>query len=377
MSFSTALLGLFLGTWAAVCLPVLGWSAWKAASKHQVGWAVLAAVVSIAAAAIGIGHLLASFGPPILPALGLIPAAVVAVAYPVTSHQRVPFKVWVVAVWLFIFVFLASFFVLSGFDTEWMKQNAWFIMGGVWFTIAISLGAITLAIVLALFGSLGRLSKNPIAYGVSGFYTSFFRGTPLIVQLFLIYLAVPQIVSGIHAPRSFIDFFTFDAIVAAILGIGMNYGAYLTEIFRAGIQSIQHGQREAAEALGMSYGQVMRKIVLPQAFRVVVPPTGNEFIAMMKDTALVSFLGATLATMELFRRAQLLGNADFRPLEAYLIAASMYWLLTAVLSFFQVRLERRMNRGHVRTTGATIVTGHGGARGGGANVYAIGGEEHA
>jgi polar amino acid transport system permease protein len=199
-----------------------------------------------------------------------------------------------------------------------------------------------------LVGALGRLSTNPIAYGVSGFYTSFFRGTPLIVQIFLVVFALPVIVENLGLPEGVEDRLTLDAIVGATLAIGLNYGAYMTEIFRAGIQSVGHGQSEAAEALGMTYRQRMRRVVLPQAIRVIIPPTGNEFIAMLKDTALVSFAGVTVAQAEIFRRADLLGKSDFRPLEAYILAAGMYWALTAIFTFFQSRLERRVGKGYVR-----------------------------
>jgi len=131
----------------------------------------------------------------------------------------------------------------------------------------------------------------------------------------------------------------------------------MTEIFRAGIQSVGHGQSEAAEALGMTYVQKMRRVVLPQAFRVIVPPTGNEFIAMMKDTALVGFLGASVDQMEIFRRASLVGRADFRNLEALLVAALVYWGLTTLFSYFQLRLERRLSKGYVRGTAGVAVQG--------------------
>jgi polar amino acid transport system permease protein len=123
----------------------------------------------------------------------------------------------------------------------------------------------------------------------------------------------------------------------------------MTEIFRAGIQSVGHGQVEAAEALGMTYRHRMRRIVLPQAIRVIIPPTGNEFIAMLKDSALISLLGSVVAQMEIFRRSQLVGRADFRPLEAFVVAAALYWILTTVFQFFQTRLERRLSAGYVRT----------------------------
>jgi polar amino acid transport system permease protein len=213
-------------------------------------------------------------------------------------------------------------------------------------------------VLLAGIGALGRISSNPIAYGVSGFYVSFFRGTPLIVQMFLIYLALPQVGSNLvdrfpSLGDGFREALILDATVAGILALGLNYGAYMTEIFRAGIQSINPGQSEAAEALGMRYGQRMRRVVLPQAMRVIIPPTGNEFIAMMKDTALVSFLGVAVSSAEIFRRSQLLGRADNRPLEALIVAAGIYWALTAIFTVFQSRLEKRLSKGYVRAVAIT------------------------
>jgi polar amino acid transport system permease protein len=299
----------------------------------------------------------------------------------------VPFRLKLALVWLGIFAVFALLFWGSKFDTTWMRDNAVFIVKGIWVTIFIAVCAIAGAIVLALLGALGRLSKNPVAFGVTGFYTSFFRGTPLIVQLFLIYLALPQLGQNLATQfrdpyREWITNVTLlSPVMAGIVGLSLNYGAYMTEIFRAGIQSVSHGQAEAAEALGMTYRQKMRRVVLPQAFRVIVPPTGNEFIAMMKDTALLSFLGAVIFWSDPFRRAQLLGKADFKNLEALLVAAGCYWLLTAIFTFFQQRLERRLSRGYVRAVvtpaglrrrpGAgpvtqTVMGGGGGGPGGGA-----------
>ena len=268
---------------------------------------------------------------------------------------RIPFRLKLGAVWIVILTLLVVLFAASDFDTEWMRENAGFIARGITWTIVIAVLSIALACTLALLGALGRLSRNAIAVGVSGFYTSFFRGTPLIVQLFLIYLALPQI--GLALGDPWTDILTLDVLTAGVLALGLNYGAYMTEIFRAGIQSVGHGQSEAAEALGMSYVQKMRRVVLPQALRVIIPPTGNEFIAMMKDTALVSFLGTTVAQMEIFRRAQLAGRADFRNLEALIIAALMYWALTTLFQYFQLRLERRLSKGYVRGTAGTVVQG--------------------
>ena len=268
---------------------------------------------------------------------------------------RVPFTLKLVAVWATILGLLVVLFVAADFDTAWMREHGGFIAKGITWTMIIAVLAIVLACVLALLGALGRLSNNAIAVGATGFYTSFFRGTPLIVQLFLFYLALPQI--GIALGDPWADWLTFDVITAGVLALGLNYGAYMTEIFRAGIQSVGHGQSEAAEALGMTYPQKMRRVVLPQAFRVIVPPTGNEFIAMMKDTALVGFLGTSVDQMEIFRRASLVGRADFRNLEALLVAALIYWGLTTLFSYFQLRLERRLSKGYVRGTAGVAVQG--------------------
>ena len=299
----------------------------------------------------------------------------------------VPFRVKVALVWLVIFAVLGFLFWAAGFDNVWIREHIGFIARGLLFTITMALLGILLAIVLALLGALGRLSRNPIAYGLSGFYTSFFRGTPLLVQLFLFYLAMPRTAQNLFdkfpnfLPTNFDSFFTWTAFQVGIVVLGLNYGAYMTEIFRAGIQSVSHGQSEAADALGMTYRQKMRRVVLPQAFRVVIPPTGNEFIAMMKDTALVSVLGQSIESMELFRRAQLLGAGDVKPLEALVTAAGLYWALTAVFTFFQSRLERRVSKGYVRAAsggprardrGKVIVTGTaGGGVRGGASGYVL------
>ena len=269
------------------------------------------------------------------------------------ASARIPFRLKVAAVWVVLFVLLGLFVIAAGFDRDWIRDNIQYISGGLRYTMVMALGGIVIAVVLATLGALARLSRNPIAYGVAGFYVSFFRGTPLIVQMFLIYLALPPVGRNLAAsyawlPEGFDQVLILDAATAGTIALGLNYGAYMTEIFRAGIQSVAGGQGEAADALGMTYGQKMRKVVLPQAFRVIIPPTGNEFIAMMKDTALVSFLGVTIASAEVFRRSQLVGKADFKNLEAYIAAALIYWGLTVLFTFFQARLEKRIGRGYDR-----------------------------
>jgi polar amino acid transport system permease protein len=207
-----------------------------------------------------------------------------------------------------------------------------FIISGAFATVLISVVAILLAIVLALLGSIGRLSKNPVVYGVASLYVSLVRGTPLLVQILFIWLALPQIWKG---------FGTVDALIMGTFAVGFNYGAYMTEIFRAGIQAVPVGQREAAAALGMSDRRIFIRIVLPQAFRIVIPAIGNEFIAMIKDTSLLAIIGV----QELLWKARTVGSQNFKMLETLLLAALVYWVLTIIFSYFQDRLEKRMARG--------------------------------
>ena len=269
------------------------------------------------------------------------------------ASARIPFRAKTAAVWVALFALIAFFGDAADFDLQWIRDNIRYILGGLPYTAAIAVGGIVLAVLLALLGALARLSRNPVTYAIAGFYVSFFRGTPLIVQMFLIYLALPPVGRNLAEkyswlPEGFDEALVLEAATAGTIALGLNYGAYMTEIFRAGIQSVAGGQGEAADALGMTYSQKMRKVVLPQAFRVIIPPTGNEFIAMMKDTALVSFLGVTAASAEIFRRSQLVGKADFKNLEAYIAVAMVYWGLTVLFTFFQARLEARISRGYDR-----------------------------
>jgi polar amino acid transport system permease protein len=240
------------------------------------------------------------------------------------------FRLQFVAVWVVLIGGLAAILVATGnvnpsFITTW----GGYILEGATTTVFVSIVSIAVAVVLALFGALGRLSTNPILFSISSLYVSLVRGTPLLVQIFFAYLALAEM--GIVLP----------ILVAGIGALAFNYGAYMTEVFRAGIQAVPGGQRDAAEALGMPESLVMRRIVLPQATRIVIPAIGNEFIAMIKDSSLVSVIGVT----ELLWRAQSAGRRNIAILEALVLAALVYWALTIVFSFFQERLERRMARG--------------------------------
>jgi polar amino acid transport system permease protein len=215
-------------------------------------------------------------------------------------------------------------------DTEFIRKNVGFIAGGIGQTLLVSFLSIILAIVLALLAALGRLSTIPPLYAISTFYVSLIRGTPLYLQIFFFFLALPQL--GI----------ILSGLFAGVLALGLNYGAYMSEIFRAGLASVGKGQREAAIAIGMNPRQTMQRIVLPQALRFAIPPIGNDFIAMTKDSALVA---ATGFVHEVMWRATRVGRAEFNNLEALIIAAVFYWIMTIILTYFQGIIEARLARG--------------------------------
>jgi polar amino acid transport system permease protein len=245
-------------------------------------------------------------------------------------------RITFVAPWVVLVGLLVGSLVLANkVDTTFIGLWAPYILGGVPITIVVSIASIAIAIVLATLGALGRQSRSPVIYAIASFYVSLVRGTPLIVQLLFFYLALPQIWDG---------FAKVPVIVLGIAALAFNYGAYMTEIFRAGIQAIPRGQIEAASALGMTERLTMRRIILPQAVRIITPAIGNEFIAMIKDSALVS----VITVQELLWRAQRIGQSNFRTLETLLLAAAVYWAMTIILSLFQDRLEKRLAESDVR-----------------------------
>jgi len=215
-------------------------------------------------------------------------------------------------------------------NTDFIKDYSPFIAKGIVQTILISITSIALAMVLALLSALARISNKAPLVAISTFYISLIRGTPLYLQVIFFFLALPQMdiyLSGFYA---------------GVIALGLNYGAYMSEIFRAGILSVSKGQHEAATALGMNSRQRMLYIVLPQALRLAIPPMGNEYIAMLKDSSLVSVTGVV---REILWRAQKVGRQKFKNLEALLIAAVFYWMLTLLFTALQARVEKRVGQG--------------------------------
>lgn len=226
------------------------------------------------------------------------------------------------------------------------------ILEGVRNTIVLAVAAQMAGIVLGVAFAVMRLSRNPVLSVTSWSYIWFFRGTPVLVQLLFWYAAVPQVFSSITVAVPFTDIVLFSArttdvmtsFVAAFLGLALNEGAYMAEIVRAGILSVDEGQTEAAHALGMVPSLTMRRIVLPQAMRVIIPPTGNEFISMLKTTSLAS----VVIYGELLRRSRDIYTTNLQTLELLMVASLWYLVLTSVATVGQYYVERRFARGSLR-----------------------------
>lgn len=239
------------------------------------------------------------------------------------------FRYQVFVVWTELLVLFLTFFYSFDLSFEFIRSKIWFmITQGIFTTLYVSAISILIASILAIIGAIAKLSSNGFAYAIASFYTSFFRGLPLLMQVYLIYLGFPQL--G----------FVIDAVPAGIIALSLCYGAYMTEIFRAGIMSIDAGQWEGSRALGFKFGLTMRKIILPQSIPLIIPPTGNQFIAMLKDSSLVSVIGV----WELMFLARTLGNKEFKHMEMLITAAILYWLMTMVLELIQSRIERKYQK---------------------------------
>ena len=197
---------------------------------------------------------------------------------------------------------------------------------GAGVTIKITAMSVAVGVIIGLFVGIARICRVRPLEWLAAVYVDFFRGTPLLVQIFLVYFALPVLTGQ-----------RIDPYIAAIGACGINSGAYVAEIFRAGIQSIDEGQMEAGRSLGMTWGQTMRYIIVPQAFKRVIPPLGNEFIALLKDSSLVSVIGFE----ELTRRGQLIIAKTYGSLEIWISVAVVYLVMTLTISRFVAYLEKR------------------------------------
>lgn len=241
---------------------------------------------------------------------------------------RVPKTLQIVVTFVELFLLLGLFMTTFQLSLPFIREKIGFlILQGAFTTLYVSAISIVIAFCIALVTAIARLSSNGVAVGIARFYTSFFRGLPLLIQIFILYMGFPQL--G----------FVINPIPAGVAALSLCYGAYMSEIFRAGIQSIPVGQWEASRALGLHKSTIMRLVILPQALKIIIPPTGNHFIAMLKDSSLVSVVGV----WELTYVASTVGNRDFRNMEMLITAAAIYWLMSIVLELVQSRIERKFS----------------------------------
>ncbi|ENK0836762.1 amino acid ABC transporter permease [Clostridium botulinum] len=210
-------------------------------------------------------------------------------------------------------------------DFNIIKQITPVLIKGSIITIELTAISVCLGSIIGIIVALLKLCNNKLVFYVGGFYTWIFRGTPLLLQLFFIYYGLPFV--GIK----------FTPFSAAILGLSLNAGAYTAEIIRGGIISVDKGQFEACRALGFNYFDMMKKIILPQTFKIIIPSLGNEFITMLKDTSLVS----TIAMVEVMRSAQLLYSSTFKPMETFILTAVLYLIMTTIFTTIFTAFEKK------------------------------------
>jgi amine acid ABC transporter, permease protein, 3-TM region, His/Glu/Gln/Arg/opine family len=209
-----------------------------------------------------------------------------------------------------------------------------FVPDGILATFGVTLSSIVFALCLGLLAGLGRISRHKPINLIATIYVEVIRGIPLLVQLFYIYYALPPLMKAAGIDH----FIKLDGPSSAVLAMSICYGAYMGEIFRAGIQSLPKGQMEAALALGMSRGQAIRKVILPQTVKVILPPIGNEFIALLKDSSLVSIL----AVSDLLRRGREFASTSFMYFESYTVVALIYLVMTLFFSRVVAFMEEKL-----------------------------------
>jgi len=240
--------------------------------------------------------------------------------------------------WWLVVIVVVLITLLVVFRPDPYRRAVLFVRDGIWVTIYVTVISFVFTLVAGLIGGLGRLSSNPLIRGIFTLYVEIVRGIPLLVQLIWWYYAFPVVVQDIGDAigSQFLSSFTLDAIFTATFGLVFCYGAYMSEIYRAGIQSIPKGQMEAARSLGMTYIQAMRHIIIPQAIRVILPPVGNEFIALLKDSSLVS----VVAVADLTRRGREFMAATFDPLPIWITVALIYLVMTLFSARVVGRIEK-------------------------------------
>lgn len=212
-------------------------------------------------------------------------------------------------------------------NIDLIKENFWFVFSGISYTLGITAVGFSTGLLLGFLLSRFRESKNPLLVAFARFYVSIMRGVPMIVVLFMLYFALP-----------YVDI-KLSALTCAFIAFGMVSSAYISEIFRASMAAIDKGQWEAARALGLPQNLIVRKIILPQAIRIAVPPLGNVLIDMVKSTS----LAAMISVPDIFQNAKIVGGREWDFMSMYILVALIYWSLTTLFEYLQSRLERKLN----------------------------------
>ncbi len=241
--------------------------------------------------------------------------------------------------WGLVAVVVALILILNFSSPDPYNRILVFLQEGIWVTVKITLISFLLVMVLGLFVGLARLTKNTIVRGIATVYVEVIRGIPMMVQIIFWYFASPAIVQqiGTSLNNPALANFRPDGTTMAIFGLTFGYAAYMSEVYRAGIQSISRGQMEAARSLGMTYFQAMRYVILPQAVRVILPPVGNEFITLLKDTALVS----AVAVPDMTRRGREFQASTFIIIETWVMVALVYLVMTLLATRLVSWVEKR------------------------------------
>lgn len=213
------------------------------------------------------------------------------------------------------------------------SENLTFLVQGAGVSLLLALGSVAIGCVIGILLAAAKLSHSKVLHVIANVYVELFRGTPMLLQILFFYLGVPVLYQRITGTRM-----SADPYLVGLLSLSFNSGAYQTELIRSGIQGVDKGQWEACETLGISYGTMMKEIILPQAFRHIIPPLVSEFITLIKDSSLISNIGA----LELLYRAQVLGKKYYDYLDPLILAGVLYLIMTVITSYFSKRLERRL-----------------------------------
>lgn len=250
------------------------------------------------------------------------------------STRKVEFDRW----WILVVIVIGLIILLTVVSPDPYQRLLKFVSDGVWRTIYLTVISFILVMFFGLIVGLARLSKIHIIRGIATVYVEIIRGIPMMVQIIYWYFAAPAIIKQLGTSWNIPAMADFRAngIAMAIFGLTFGYSAYMSEVYRAGIQSISRGQMEAARSLGMTYFQAMRYVILPQAVRVILPPVGNEFITLLKDTALVS----AVSIADLTRRGREFAASNFNPIETYTMVALLYLMMTLLATRAVAWLEK-------------------------------------